>query len=121
MIDAPAEPREPAERRLRRPERHEHLAQRRGVGGDPAALPVAGAQRVPRVDLREAGDAGGDGDGDVRGLAGGALELLQEGQGERGEVADGGVAAGVLDAQGVAVKNCSSCERGRDRRSESRS
>ena len=63
------EPGEPAERRLRGAEGHEHLAHRRGVDRDPAPDPVAGAERVAAVDLGDAGDAARRRDRDVRRLA----------------------------------------------------
>ena len=52
--------REPARRRLRRSEGHEHLAHRRGVDRDPPPdpVPVPGAERMGAVDLGQARDAG---------------------------------------------------------------
>ena len=101
MIVVGAELRKPAERRLRGSERHEDLAHGRGVERDPASRPVAGAQRVARVDLGQPGDSGRGGYGHVRGLAGGPSEPLEIGPGERREVAHGAVTARVLDEHGT--------------------
>ena len=59
--------------------------------------PTQSAARVRALHLGEAGDAGRRRDRDVGGLARLLLESLQEREGERGEVADGRVAAGVVD------------------------
>ena len=91
-----AEPLQPAEGRLGGAEGHEDLAHRRRVGRDPAADPVSRGV-VRAVDLGEARDAGRRRDGDVRRLSRQLLEALEEGQRERRQIADRGVAARVVD------------------------